>query len=79
MTAIKQGIRAVTSVGKYAGLLCLDPQLKDEYVAEGATFVGVGVDTLILSQGAKKLAATASLNLDASDTVNQPEPIQAGY
>lgn len=57
VSRIEQAIAAVTHVGKKAGLLCLDLKLKDRYINAGASFVGVGVDTLLLGQGAKKLAA----------------------
>ena len=38
------------------GLLCIDPDQVAGYVALGASFVGVGVDTAILTRGARQLA-----------------------
>ncbi|MEM7708146.1 MAG: aldolase/citrate lyase family protein [Pseudomonadota bacterium] len=55
--AIKDGIATVRAAGKYAGLLCLDPAEIGDYVAAGASFVGVGVDTLLIGNAARALAA----------------------
>ncbi len=72
--AINRGLNKIRAAGKYAGLLCLDPSLAEQYVAQGANFVGVGVDTLILAQGARKLAQRFK-----SDTPVAEEKPQAGY
>ena len=53
--AINKGLGAIAAAGKYAGMLCMDPALVEGYVAQGASFVGVGVDTVLLTQGAGKL------------------------
>jgi 4-hydroxy-2-oxoheptanedioate aldolase len=53
--AINRGLGAISAAGKYAGILCMDPELVTGYVTQGANFVGVGVDTLLLTQGAAKL------------------------
>ena len=56
LAAINKGLTTIKKAGKHAGLLCLDHELIDGYVARGARFIGVGVDTLVLSQGARLLA-----------------------
>ncbi len=55
--AIVQGIATVKSAGKAAGTLTADRKLASEYLAQGALFVAVGVDTSILVKAAKALAA----------------------
>ena len=54
---ITAALSSIREAGKAAGVLCLDPELAAVYDNAGANFIGVGVDTLILSQGAKALAA----------------------
>lgn len=51
VAAVSAGIAKIRASGKHAGLLCLDPSLVAGYEAEGANFIGVGVDTMILTQG----------------------------
>ena len=55
--AIVQGIATVKYAGKAAGTLTADRKLAREYLAQGALFVAVGVDTSILVKAAKELAA----------------------
>ncbi|MEP3925714.1 MAG: aldolase/citrate lyase family protein, partial [Gilvibacter sp.] len=55
--AIKKGIQLVKKMGKAAGVLATDPTVAKEYLAEGALFVAVGVDTTLLVNGAKNLCA----------------------
>lgn len=55
VAAISSGLESVCAAGKHAGLLCLDPDLVQTYVAGGANFVGVGVDTLVLTQGMRAI------------------------
>ncbi|HEY4444549.1 MAG TPA: 4-hydroxy-2-oxoheptanedioate aldolase [Steroidobacteraceae bacterium] len=55
--AILQGIASVNKAGKAAGTLTADRQLAHEYLAQGALFVAVGVDTSILIKAAKELSA----------------------
>lgn len=74
VAAISGGLAAINAAGKYAGLLCMDPTMVEGYVAQGANFVGVGVDTLILSQGARMLADT----FKSDEPVTAPKPT-AGY
>ena len=54
--AINQGLQTITAAGKYAGMLCMDPAQVTAYANQGASFIGVGVDTMLLSQGAHQLA-----------------------
>jgi 4-hydroxy-2-oxoheptanedioate aldolase len=55
--AIADGIVAVTNAGKAAGTLTLDAKLAREYLALGARFVAVGIDTALLLKAATDLAA----------------------
>jgi 4-hydroxy-2-oxoheptanedioate aldolase len=55
--AILQGIATVKKAGKAAGTLTADRQLAHEYLAQGALFVAVGVDTSILIKAARELSA----------------------
>jgi 4-hydroxy-2-oxoheptanedioate aldolase len=48
---------AVRRAGKAAGTLTADRQLAHEYLEQGALFVVVGVDTSILVNAARELAA----------------------
>lgn len=56
VAAIEQGFDIINAAGKAAGLLCINQAKAQHYVAKGAKFVGVGVDTLLLSNAAKQLA-----------------------
>jgi len=55
VAAIEQGIRTINAAGKAAGLMSLNQQQARHYVEVGAKFVGIGVDTLLLANGAKSL------------------------
>ncbi len=55
--SISSALQTIRAAGKHAGVLCLETRLVKTYIAQGANFVGVGVDTLILAQGAQQLAA----------------------
>jgi 4-hydroxy-2-oxoheptanedioate aldolase len=55
--AIAQGIAKATKAGKAAGCLTSNNQLALDYLAQGATFVAVGVDTSLLVKAASDLAA----------------------
>lgn len=72
--AINQGLKCIRATDKYAGLLCLDPDLAAHYIEQGANFVGVGVDTMILAQETRKLA----LRFKQGAPVTEEKP-QAGY
>jgi 4-hydroxy-2-oxoheptanedioate aldolase len=54
--AIADGIAAVKSAGKASGTLTVDSELARAYLALGAQFVAVGVDTLLLAKAATELA-----------------------
>ena len=56
--ALAHGIETVVRSGKAAGILTSDTQLAQEYLALGATFVAVGVDTTLLAGSARRLAQT---------------------
>jgi 4-hydroxy-2-oxoheptanedioate aldolase len=56
-TAIGRGIATVVRAGKAAGCLTSETQAARDYMAEGATFVAVGVDTSLLVKAASQLAA----------------------
>lgn len=55
--AVSDALRQVRRAGKDAGLLCLDPSQVTHYVGCGANFVGIGVDTLLIGNAARSLAA----------------------
>jgi 4-hydroxy-2-oxoheptanedioate aldolase len=71
---INTGLNKIRAAGKYAGLLCLDPSLAQNYVEQGANFVGVGVDTMILANETRKLAQRFKQGAPVED--DKP---QAGY
>ena len=56
VSAVSLALGTITAAGKYAGVLCLDPVLVEHYRGSGASFIGVGVDTVILARGANQLA-----------------------
>jgi 4-hydroxy-2-oxoheptanedioate aldolase len=53
---VSTGLQTIRAAGKHAGLLCLDESRVSHFVGCGANFVGVGVDTLLLGNSARKLA-----------------------
>src|SRR5688572_663 len=55
--AVEQGIRTVVAAGKAAGVLTVDPAAARGFLELGALFVAVGLDTTLLVQAARKLAA----------------------
>ena len=54
--AIVDAITKVRAAGKAAGILVTDKKLANEYLAHGANFVAVGVDTSLLVRAATDLA-----------------------
>ena len=54
---VSAALRTIQATGKYAGLLCLDASMIPHYVECGASFVGVAVDSLLLGNAARRLAA----------------------
>ena len=55
--AIARGIATVTRAGKAAGSLSGNHGIARDYLAQGATFVAVGVDTALIVNAATQLAA----------------------
>lgn len=55
--AIADGIAIVSGAGKASGILTADQEYARKYLAMGASFVAVGVDTSLLMRAAKDLAA----------------------
>jgi 4-hydroxy-2-oxoheptanedioate aldolase len=55
--AMTQGIATIKAAGKAAGILMTDNKSSHYYLAQGALFVAVGVDAMLLVQAAKTLAA----------------------
>jgi 4-hydroxy-2-oxoheptanedioate aldolase len=55
--ALDDGIAAVIAAGKAPGILATDPALARGYLAAGALFVAVGLDTAVLGRAARTLAA----------------------
>ena len=57
LESINNALHTIRKAGKHAGLLCLDKPWISNFVREGANFVGVGVDTLLIGNSARRLAA----------------------
>lgn len=55
--AIAQGIETVRSAAIAAGVLSADPSVARQYLAAGAQFVAVGIDTTLLVRAARDLRA----------------------
>lgn len=53
---IDLAIRRITASGKAAGILTADLALAQRYLELGATFVAVGIEANVLSQGVRGLA-----------------------
>ncbi|UZE31238.1 4-hydroxy-2-oxoheptanedioate aldolase [Pseudomonas asplenii] len=56
--AIEDAIARIRKAGKAAGILSADQALARRYIALGAAFVAVGVDTTVLMRGLQTLAAS---------------------
>lgn len=52
---ISRGIQTVTDAGKAAGVLCTDPVIAQKYLDQGAKFVAVGLDTILLVTAARSV------------------------
>ncbi|MGH8787738.1 MAG: aldolase/citrate lyase family protein [Cupriavidus necator] len=72
--AIEAGIAAINRAGKAAGLLCTDEALARHYMALGACFVAVAVDTSLLLRAASGVAKRFR-----SDPVDLPVAPSAAY
>ena len=57
MTVFQVLISSSTRRVSSAGVLATDPAIARHYVDQGATFVAVGVDTVMLVQACRALAA----------------------
>lgn len=55
--AVADAIRRIATAGKSAGVFSADPAVSEEYRALGASFLLVGVDTLLLRNAAVALSA----------------------
>jgi 4-hydroxy-2-oxoheptanedioate aldolase len=55
--AVANGIATVRRAGKAAGVLTTEIPVARSYLEQGAGFVGVGTDTLLLTRAARELAA----------------------
>jgi len=49
--AIEKAIRRIRELGKAAGIICTDPAAAKRYIACGANFVAIAVDTMVLTKG----------------------------
>ncbi|MCJ8338003.1 MAG: 4-hydroxy-2-oxoheptanedioate aldolase [Pseudomonadales bacterium] len=70
---IEQALKTIRAAGKAAGILATDKALAEHYRGCGAQFIAIGVDTLVLANGASALAASVKGDLAA------PEPGNGGY
>lgn len=52
---INKALGTIRRSGKAAGILCTDEKLARQYIANGANFIAVGVDSLMLVHAAKNL------------------------
>jgi 4-hydroxy-2-oxoheptanedioate aldolase len=55
--AIETGLKTIRAAGKGAGILSAEEAATRRYLAAGATFVAVGVDTTLLARSAEQLVA----------------------
>lgn len=55
--AIGDGIARIRRAGKAAGILCADEALARHYLDLGVTFMAVGIDTTLLANASRALAA----------------------
>lgn len=53
--AIEQGIARIRAAGKAPGILATTPEQARKWLAAGAVFVAVGIDTALLAHGARQL------------------------
>lgn len=62
-----QGIKSIQTAGKQAGVLAVSKELVAKYSEAGAKFIGVGVDTALISNATKKLAAEFVEDADGNE------------
>lgn len=53
---VKRGLKIINDAGKVAGTLAVDDDVINEYLEAGASFIGIGIDLLLLAQAAQELA-----------------------
>ncbi|MEM7208086.1 MAG: 4-hydroxy-2-oxoheptanedioate aldolase [Pseudomonadota bacterium] len=53
--AISEAMEKIRASGKAIGILTTEPELAKRYTENGATFIGVGVDALVLTQSLSNL------------------------
>lgn len=56
VSAVGGAIKQIVGCGKAAGVLAVTPELAEQYRDMGATFIGLGTDTSLLSRAAGELA-----------------------
>lgn len=54
--AVLSAVRRIKAAGKPAGVLALDPAFLTELIEAGTTFTAVGLDAVLLREGARSLA-----------------------
>ncbi|MGF6860262.1 4-hydroxy-2-oxoheptanedioate aldolase [Rhodobacteraceae bacterium MBR-64] len=54
--AVLSAVRRIRAAGKPAGVLALDPAFLGELIVAGTTFTAVGLDAVLLCEGARALA-----------------------
>ena len=74
ISAIDTALQQISSAGKYAGVFCMAPDLAQHYIAQGANFLAVGTDTMVLAQGLGELRDRFT-----GGTGQEPDEPQAGY
>lgn len=78
VAAVGNAISKISKAGKPAGVLAVTPELVETYKNFGATFIGVGTDTGLLSKATQSLAATYIKNASDDDSSSDSGE-QAGY
>jgi 4-hydroxy-2-oxoheptanedioate aldolase len=74
--AIARGIATVNKAGKAAGCLTADPKVARHYLAQGALYVGIGTDTLLLVNAATRaLAAVREKAAEATAPSSQSSSV----
>jgi 4-hydroxy-2-oxoheptanedioate aldolase len=67
--AIAHGIETVRTAGNAAGVLSADPAVARKYLALGALFLAVGIDTTLLVRAASELRAVFKDTADAPQSL----------
>lgn len=74
VTAIDGALETIHAGGKRSGILSLSPRLTRHYMDKGVSFIGLGVDTLLLSRAAGALLAEYT-----DEGTPAPSGDEAGY